>query len=32
MIKECPYTGLACFNTLMALFSLEKPATKKGKL
>ena len=27
------YAGLACFNTLMTLFNLEKPAIKKaGKL
>ena len=26
------YTDLACFNTLMALFNLVKPAIKKGKL
>ena len=26
------YTGLACFNTLMTLFNLVKPAIKKGKL
>ena len=32
MIKECHYTGLACFNTLMTLFNLVKPAIKKGKL
>ena len=32
MIKECHYTGLACFNTLMTLFTLVKPAIKKGKL
>ena len=32
MIKESYYTGLACFNTLMTLFKLVKPAIKKGKL
>ena len=26
------YRGLACFNTLMTLFNLVKPAVKKGKL
>ena len=26
------YTGLACFNTLMILFNLVKPAIKEGKL
>ena len=31
MINKC-HTGLACFNTLMTLFNLVKPAIKKGKL